>query len=603
MSAPAPPLRIGGATGYWGDSGMATPQFLKAGAVDAIVFDYLAEITLSIMARARAADPAMGYARDFVTAVLKPNLAQIARQGVRIVSNAGGMNPEACADAVRDLIAKAGLGLKVAVVSGDDLVAKADTLEAHEMFSGAPFPDPAKIASINAYLGAAPIAAALRAGADIVITGRVADSAVTLGLCMAHFGWGAADWDRLSAGTLAGHILECGAQATGGNFTDWEEIAGTMADIGYPIAEIAPDGTFEVTKPEGTGGRVSVGTVAEQMLYEIGDPQAYLVPDVACDFSAVRLEETAPDRVRVTGAKGLPGPGTLKVSCTWMDGFRGGMLWTFAGPGSDRKARAFGAAALTRAQEALRASNLGDFSETSIEVIGADSQYGDFGQAGAPREVVLKLAARHPDKAGIGLLIKEVTGLGLAGPPGLSGFAGGRPKPSPVLRLFSFLIPREAVPAEVRLEGAPIPLPAPPETVFAAADIVRPAAPPAPTEPADAAVPLMALAWGRSGDKGDKANIGIIARRPEYLPWLWAALTPEVVAARFAHFVTGGVERFLLPGPPAINFLLHEALGGGGVASLRNDPQAKAWAQLLLDMPIPVPRALADSLTGTGPAS
>ncbi|MEC9435247.1 MAG: acyclic terpene utilization AtuA family protein [Pseudomonadota bacterium] len=596
-STQARPLRIGGATGYWGDSGMATPQFLKAEAVDAIVFDYLAEITLSIMARARAADPAQGYARDFVTAVLKPNLAEIARQGVKIVSNAGGMNPDSCAEAVRALIAKEGLGLTVAVVSGDDLVGRAGELRATEMFSGAPFPPAEKIASINAYLGAAPIAAALRAGADIVVTGRVADSAVTLGLCMAHFGWAADDWDRLSAGTLAGHILECGAQATGGNFTDWEEIADTMADIGYPVAEIAPDGSFEVTKPEGTGGRVSVGTVAEQMLYEIGDPQAYLVPDVACDFSAVRVEEVGPDRVRVTGAKGLPAPATLKVSCTWMDGFRGGMLWTFAGPGSDRKARAFGAAALTRARGALRASNLGDFSETSIEVIGADSQYGDFGRAEAPREVVLKLAARHAEKAGLDLLIRETTGLGLAGPPGLSGFAGGRPKPSPVLRLFSFEIPREAVPVEVTLEGAPIPLPAPPAAVFERAAIARPA-PPADPGPADAAVPLAALAWGRSGDKGDKANVGIIARRPDYLPWLWAALTPEVVAARFAHFAKGGVDRYLLPGPPAINFLLHEALGGGGVASLRNDPQAKAWAQLLLDMPIPVPRALADSLTG-----
>ncbi len=589
-------IRVGGASGYWGESAMATPQFLQAGGLEYIVYDYLAEITMSIMARARAKDPEAGYARDFVSVVLKQNLPQIAAQGVKLIANAGGVNPRACGAAARALIAQLGLDLKVAVVLGDDLMDRRDSLSVAEMFSGERLPDPARLASINAYLGAFPIARALAGGADIVITGRCVDSAVTLGACIHAFGWGPRDWNRLAGGTLAGHLLECGPQATGGNFTDWHLVADSIDRIGYPIGEIAADGSFDLVKAEGTGGLVNVGTVAEQMLYEIGDPQAYIVPDVVCDFSQVAITQAGPDRVHVAGATGYPATDSYKVSATYMDGWRGGSYFSFYGADADRKARAYADAALKRAQSALRASNLGDFTETGIEVLGAESQFGADRRIESAREVVLKLAAKHPEQAGIGILLREATGLGLASPPGLSGFSGGRAKPSPVVRLFSFLIPKADVAIAIDFGDRELAAEAAEAAGFDPASIRRPAPPPAAPDADLVEVPLVALAWGRSGDKGNKANIGIIARDRAYLPYIWQALTEEVVAGRFAHFLDGPVERFLLPGAPAINFLLHEVLGGGGVASLRNDAQGKGYAQVLLDQPIPVPRTIAAGL-------
>ena len=600
-------IRIGGASGYWGESLMATPQLLASGDLDYLVYDYLAEVTMSIMARARAKDPTAGYATDFITGVLKPHLPALAASGVKVLANAGGVNPQACAEAARALVAEAGLDLRVAVVTGDDLLGRADELAAAgtlEMYSGDAFPPPDQLASVNAYFGAFPIAAALQAGADIVITGRSVDSAVTLGACIHAFGWRPEDSDLLAAGSLAGHIIECGPQASGGNFTDWQQVGDSadLANIGYPIVEIAADGTFTCGKPAGTGGLVSVGTVSEQMLYEIGDPRSYVLPDVVCDFSLVEIAQQGPDLVSVSGAVGRGAPATYKVSATYYDGFRAGTLMSFVGVQAAAKARTYGAAATERARAALRRLNLGDFDEVSLEVIGGGSQYGEQPpfDPQAAREVVLKLAVRHRDMRGAGTILKEASGLGLATPPGLSGFAGGRARPSPIARLFSFLIDKQAVPVAIDLDGVPVPYSPAPAAVETAA--VEPAAvaahapPPPPETTADMTpVPLLQLAWGRSGDKGNKANIGIIARRADYLPYIWAALDEEAVRRHFAHFLAPGsaVQRFLLPGSHAINYLLHEALGGGGIASLRNDPQGKAYAQILLDFPVPVPAALA----------
>jgi hypothetical protein len=336
------------------------------------------------------------------------------------------------------------------------------------------------------------------------------------------------------------------------------------------------------------------------MLYEIGDPQAYMLPDVVCDFSTASLEQVGEDRVRVTGATGRPAPASYKVSATYADQFRGGTYMTFYGIDADKKARALGEAIFEAARNSFGALGLADFSETSIELIGAESQYGDFAAIGGSREVAMKIAAKHPDAAGIGILLKEAVGLGLATPPGLSGFAGGRPRPSPVVRLFSFTLPRDEVNVRIQLDGAVTNCDEGCGQPLDVASIIRQPAPVAQADDDMVEVPLVRLAWGRSGDKGDKANIGIIARRPQYLPYIWRALSEEVVGARFAHFLAGTaageVERFLLPGSNAINFLLHNVLGGGGVASIRNDPQAKGYAQLLLSCPIPVPRAMAEAL-------
>jgi hypothetical protein len=578
---------IGGASGFWGEAPHAARQLLRVEGLDFLIFDYLAEITMSILARARAKDPALGYAVDFVTEALAPNFAEIAAKGVRVVSNAGGVNPAACAAAVRAAVAEAGLSLKVAVVEGDDLTARAAEFAGErEMFSGAAFPDPAKIASINAYLGAFPIAAALDAGADIVITGRCVDSALTLGPCIQRFGWGAGDLDRLAGGSLVGHVIECGPQATGGNFTDWRA-AGDIAEIGYPVAAVAADGSFTVAKPEGTTGLVTPATVAEQVLYEIGDPQAYALPDVICDFSNVVTEMAGPDRMRVAGARGRAPGGRLKVSATWMDGYRAGHLLAFNGCEARAKAEAYAAAGLSRARRRLRKLNAADFAETCVEVTGGRPGEGPY------EEVMLKAAVRHEDARAVGIFLKEIMGAALATPPGLSLFTGaGRPKPSPVVRLFSFLIDRGAAPVRVSVDGRDIgfaPPPVPPQGAAPA-----PIAPPeAPEAGPLVARPLEALAWARSGDKGDAANIGVIARRAEYLPWIWRALDEARIEEVFAATLKGRVERFHIPGFSAMNIVMHEALGGGGVVSLLNDAQGKGFAQRLLAELVELPEVLA----------
>lgn len=593
-------VNIAGASGYWGESAMATPQLLKAHKsgdvrLDYIVYDYLAEITMSILARSKAKNPETGgYATDFVEAVIRPHIKDIAETGITLIANAGGVNPQACGAAVRAIIQEAGLNLKVAVISGDNRMDEIEAIAAtqpKDMFSGAAMPSADKVASVNTYLGAFPVAKALAAGANIVITGRVVDSAVTLGACIHEFGWGADDWDLLASGSLCGHILECGPQTTGGNFTDWE-LAGDIAEIGYPIAEVSADGSFITTKPSDTTGLVSVGTVSEQMVYEIGDPQSYLLPDVTCDFSDVTITQQGKDRVHVSPAKGRAAPTHYKTCLTYSDGFRAGQYLTFYGNRSTAKAKAFGDASIKRAEKVLRASNLGEFTEISQEIIGGGSQMGVDVES---TEAVLKIAVKHPEARGVGIFLKEMTGVFLATPPGLSAFTGaGRPRPSPVVRLFSYLTPKDDITAKIDVDGQ---VTTHKDTAFKAApNPQRPSLPK--TVSGDTSVTVEDLAWARSGDKGDKGNIGIIAREAEYLPALWSALTPEFVAGVMGHFMKDEteIERFYLPGSHSINFLMDNALGGGGAASLRNDPQAKGFAQVLLAQTIQVPAEIAASV-------
>lgn len=590
-------IKIGGATGFWGETDMAMSQFLGEGDLDYIVFDYLAEITMSIMARARASDPKLGYATDFVSAIVKPNLRRIATSGVKLISNAGGVNPQACGDALRAVVAEAGLDLKVVVITGDDLIDDLDRLEAmntSEMFSGEAFPPKDKIASANAYIGAFPIAAALAAGADIVVTGRCVDSAVTLGACIHEFGWSPDELDKLSAGSAVGHLIECGPQATGGNFTDWELVADSLHEVGYPIAEVWADGTADIYKADNTGGLVNRGTVAEQLLYEIGDPAAYVLPDVICDFTQIKLEQVGQDRVRMTNAQGRGVPATYKTSMTWADGWRAGSTFWYVGRRAADKARIFANEAVTRTRRKLEASGATDFDEVAIDIFGEENFWGNHSEVADTREVALKVACKHQDARAVGLLLREMTGCALGAPAGMAFFAGARAKPSPVIRLFSVLVDKSTLAIQL-IDSDGVSDFAPPA---APTDVLAAEAPPIPEpEPASGhglvEVPLETLAWGRSGDKGDKANVGIIARKTEYLPWIAKVLTEEYVGNRFAHFMTTPkIDRFYMPGLPALNFLLHNALGGGGIASLRNDPQAKAYAQVLLDTPIAIPQHL-----------
>jgi len=591
-------IRIGCASGFWGDSMTAAPQLIHKGNIDYLVFDYLAEITMSIMARQRAKDPNAGFAHDFVSVTMKQHLQAIADKGIKVISNAGGVNPKACGEALEALIKEQGLDLKVAWVVGDDLLSRAQEFAeggTKEMFSGADFPPLDDVMSINAYLGARPIAEALARGADIVVTGRGVDSAVTLGACMYEFGWGDEDYDELAGGSLAGHIVECGAQATGGLFTDWDMVEG-WENIGYPIAEVSPDGSFVLTKPEGKGGLVSFGTVAEQMVYEIGDPQAYFLADVICDFSEVHIEEVGKDRVRVANARGRAPTTTYKCSVTYRDGFRVGTYLTIGGIDATAKARKTAEAVLTRARGMLRARNAPDFTETSVEVIGAEDSYGPNAAGINPRTVILKLAAKHEDPLALSMLLRELVSSGTSMSPGTTGMGGNRSKPSPVVRLFSCLIPKSDVPVSIHVAGEDIAIPVAPGGPFDVDALDRPGGPGETAQGDVTEVPLIKLAYGRSGDKGDSANIGVIARDAKYLPYIRAALSEEAVSRYMAHTGHTGVTRFDLPGINGLNFLLTNALGGGGMARLRNDPQGKAYAQMLLDFPVAIPTSMVAQL-------
>ena len=596
-------VRIGCHSGFWGDTETAAVQLVRHGNVDYLVSDYLAEVTMSIMAAQKMRNPQLGYATDFVQVVMAPLAREIAEKKIKVITNAGGVNPQACRDAVLKACEAAGVKLKVAVVLGDDLMPRVDELrglDIREMDTGAELP--AKIVSMNAYLGGFPIARALAEGADVVITGRCVDSAVTLGALIHAFGWTMDDHDRLAAGTLCGHIIECGAQCNGGNFTDWRLVP-DYDEMGFPVAEVSADGSFVLGKPDGTGGLITTATVAEQMLYEIGDPRAYMVPDVVCDFTQATYQQVGKNRVRVSGARGRPPTDTYKVSTTWPDGYKLSTIFMLGGREAVAKGQASADAIIKKTRRMFREKNMGDYRDLSIEIIGGEATYGPHARTQDSREVVVKIAAKHDQKEALGLLGREIAPMATGGVVGMTGsFGAGRVSPSPVIRMFSCLVPKDLVPVTIEIDGRSITMECAAKSGgFTTADLPAeaPAAPSLPTtgpNAATATVPLVALAYGRSGDKGDNANIGIFARRPEYEPILDAEVTEEAVAKYFAHRIQGKVTRWRLPGIHGFNFLLRQALGGGGMASLKADPLAKAFAQMLLDMPVRVPAEVARGL-------
>ncbi|AZB88054.1 acyclic terpene utilization AtuA family protein [Acinetobacter baumannii] len=587
-------VKIGCASGFWGDTNTAAFQLVHLTDINYLVFDYLSEITMSIMAKAKMVEPKHGYALDFVSRVMAPLLKKIAEKKIKVISNAGGVNPLACRDALQKIIKEYGLDLKVAVVLGDDLLPKHEQLKLQniqEMFSGEALPE--QVASSNAYLGAVAIRDALDLGADIVITGRVVDSAVVLAPLLHEYQWPLDDYDKLAQGSLAGHVIECGAQCTGGNFTDWQLVQG-FDNMGFPVVEVSEDGSFVVTKPQGTGGLVSTATVAEQIVYEIGNPQAYLLPDVIADFSHVHLEQVGEHRVRVTGAKGQAPTTQYKVSATYPDGYRVLVSFLIAGREAPQKAQVIADAILTKCERVLAMRSVPPFSEKSVEILGIESTYGDHAQTLNSREVVVKIAVKHMFKEACMFFASEIAQASTGMAPALAGIVGGRPKASPVIKLCSFLIYKNQLNIEIDFEGKRYPVEIPQGdsteqllTLTAGENAVY--------QGDEIEVPLIEIAHARSGDKGNHSNIGVIARKADYLPWIRAALTEQSVASYMQHVLDaekGRVIRYELPGLNALNFMLENALGGGGVASLRIDPQGKAFAQQLLDMPVKVPAHL-----------
>ncbi len=589
-------VRIGGASGFWGDSSVAAPQLVRQAQPDYLVFDYLAEMTMAIMAGMRSRNPQAGYATDFVDVAMKSVLVEVVRRGIRVVANAGGINPAGCARALRALADSLGVQPRIAVVLGDDVSALMPGLRqagVRDMYTGEALPE--RVLSANAYLGAVAVQRALAEGADIVITGRGVDSAVTLGPLMHEFGWTSADHDLLAAGSLAGHIIECGCQATGGLHTDWQSVP-DWPGIGYPLLECHADGRFVVTKPEGTGGTVLRAAVAEQLLYEIGDPAAYLLPDVTCDFREVSITQQGTDRVLVEGARGRAPTATYKVSATQADGYRCAGSMVIIGIDAAAKARRTGEAILARTRRLLGEQGLGDYTRTAIELFGAETLYGPHARTSASREVMVRIVVDHPRKEALELFAREIVPAGTSWSPGTTTPSGGRPSPAPLVKPFSFLLDKAAVPVWIEVDGRRIDVAIPPGGAPAArgAAIVPP--PWQETGEPQVEVPLVKLAWARSGDKGNLSNIGLVARRPEWLPLLWARVTPEAVAAYLAHLAHGPVERHYLPGIAGINLVVHDALAGGGPASPRMDPLGKGFGQMLLDMTVRVPRPLADTL-------
>jgi hypothetical protein len=581
---------VANASGFWGDEAAAIARQVRGGPIDYLTLDYLAEITMIILARQKARSEDAGFARDFV-AYLEPLLEEIAARGITVICNAGGINTGACGRALEHAVESLGLDLPVGMVDGDDLQPRLQELAAagvafEHLDTGEPLGDRlALVNSAHAYVGGRAIAGALEKGARIVVTGRTYDAASVVAPLVHEFGWDWQDYDRLAHALLAGHLVECGAQATGGNYTLWREVP-SYENMGFPLVEVEADGSFVLTKHPGTGGLVSRRTALEQMVYEIGDPRAYRSPDVVADFASARVEDVGPDRVRVSEVRGRPPTDTLKVSMTYPAGEKSLGMVVVSGPDAVAKARAFADIFWSRVG--------GGFEETRTDYVGYSGCWGESGAPHVePNEVVLRFAARAFDRAALARFARELAGIALAGPPGICG-AGGRPAPSPAFAYWPALIDRSRVTARMFVGGRSTDYPCAtgPSAAIEVAD--EGPAPPA-SDGERLRVPLARVAHARSGDKGNLCNIGVIALEEKFYPEIVREVTAERVAAFYASTVRGRVDRYRMDKAGALNFVLHEALGGGGTVSLLVDAQGKTMSQGLLNMEIDVARDVLES--------
>lgn len=448
-------ILVANGQGFWGDSMLGPVRLVNEGPLDYLTLDYLAEVTMSIMQKLKSRDPNAGYATDFVSMV-KRVLPKCREKGIKIVANAGGVNPQACRAALAKAILELGIrGVRIGIVEGDDILAELPSLirggEAFKnMDTGEPLePFLSRVQSANVYIGAVPIAEALQQGADIVVTGRATDPSVVAGPIVHEFGWSWDDWDKLAAATIAGHIVECGAQCTGGNYVGWRNVP-DMARIGYPVVEAYPDGSFVVTKHAGTGGLVTVETVTSQLVYEMGDPARYITPDVIADFTSIQLSQEGDDRVRVSGIRGKPATDSYKVSISYLNGFKIIGQLTIAGPDAVEKARL--CAEIVFARAALDGATF-SADEQFVEIVGTNVCHAGIANApDDPAEVVLRIGAKGPDQKKLDRLGMEIVPLVTSGPPGVTGFAGGRPKATEIISYWPALMSKNKVRTRVSVQ-------------------------------------------------------------------------------------------------------------------------------------------------------
>lgn len=589
-------IKIGNAGGYWGDDLNALNMQLTGGELDYITSDFLAEITMSILRKQQIKNPDLGYVTDFVDQIID-NIDLIIDKKVKIISNAGGINPIGCARKILEQVNDKNKKIKIAVVLGDNIVDNIDdfypektaftNMETDENFEA--FRD--KIQSANVYLGVKPVVKALETGADIVIAGRVTDTSITMAPMIYEFGWEMNDWQKLASGLVAGHIIECGAQSSGGNFTDWHLIK-NWENFGYPIVEMFPNGEFIVTKHENTGGIVSVNSIKEQLLYEMGNPKEYISPDVVADFSTIQLKQVEDDKVKVSNVSGRPSTKFYKVSMAYKDGFRATGSIVLSAPKAMEKAKIFTDFFWKR---------LGvDFTKKNAEFIGYNACHQDLAKKIEPNEILLRFNVFDYDKSKLEIFSKMLSTIILSGPQGAA-VTGGRPAIRSVMSYYPALLPKHFIePKTVLLDfdGAIF------EThtinsctgfetdtvdINTEKQISDDENDKLPEIKNPVKVQLIKLCLARSGDKGDMANIGLIARNEKIYKYIKKHLTANKIKQMFKSIALGEVIRYEMDNLMALNFLLEKSLDGGGTKSLMIDAQGKTFASALLNQYFMVP--------------
>ncbi len=593
---------IGNAGGFWGDDLSAFRRQLENGYLDYLTMDFLAEITMSILRKQQLRNPDLGYVTDFIDQI-EENARLIKEKNVKIITNAGGINPIECGRKITEILKNQGVDLRVAVVDGDNIVDNLtnyypekelfDNLETGEKFEKINN----KVQSANVYLGIPPILRALELGADIVVCGRVTDTSITIAPMVYEFGWELIDWDKIASGLVAGHIIECGAQSTGGNFTDWQLVK-KWDDFGYPIVEVFSDSSFVVTKHDNTGGLVSLNTVREQLVYEMGDPSLYISPDVVANFLAIQLTQDGDNRVKVSDIKGMPATDSFKVSMAYEDGYSSVGTIIISGDNALEKAKIFGEIFWKRI-------NI-NFEKTNTEFIGYNSCQKNMSQSIEPNEVLLKLSVYDKDKSKLVEFSKGIAPLILSGPPAVA-VTGGRPRIQNVMSYWPALISKELITSRVTILNVDGKI----ETTLNVNSITGFEVNPSydkgeknihnqdmseySTENM-AKVKLRDICLARSGDKGDVSNIGVLARSEEIYSFIKEVITTDFIKTLFADFCNGKVVRYEMDNLLAVNFLLEESLDGGGTKSLMIDAQGKTFASTLLNQELLVPKDLLTNL-------